>query len=210
MSTDHDAAELESLKSLAAKTAAEARLLDAQSKEVSEAGAYARRADKARSVVAALSILGAFVIAGGSTLKAADVCNTLIGLAGDMSTDFIGIGEVSLLRLLLSNAGIYVGMALASLGFALFLIKAEGSLRAQAHSMPTGGPSSPSSVALDASAPGLVFVICATVVLYFSLTGIDVKGELTKQPASLAPAPAAPRAVEKLDPLPDLNPESQQ
>lgn len=123
------------------------------------------------------ALWGALLLAGIGILGGLVLCMVLI---------FKGFGkDILTVRLLLSCVAIFVGTSFAALGFALFLIKAEGALRA------TGASNGGQQGSLETTAPGLIVFLCATVVIYlalhmqFSLNGESVNVE------SLEPAPAA-------------------
>ena len=67
--------------------------------------------------------------------------------------------------------GIFIGMAFACLGFALFLIKAQGTFSINAaNDIPkTGNEGTGWSAVVQASAPGLAVILCATVIVCFSI-----------------------------------------
>lgn len=76
---------------------------------------------------------------------------------------FDGTANELVILLLISCIGCFIAMALACLGFALFLIQAQGDF--SAGSEDAGG----TKRALHTTAPGLVVIICATAVVWISL-----------------------------------------
>lgn len=70
-----------------------------------------------------------------------------------------------MIRLLLSCIGCFVGVAFACLGFGLFLLRAQGAFRAT-----IGTTRALPGTIIESSAPGLIVVVCGTVVLWLSLT----------------------------------------
>jgi hypothetical protein len=70
--------------------------------------------------------------------------------------------DVVLIRVLLSCVAVFVAAGFVAIGFSLFLIKADGALKA---TFATGTNAS----SLDTSAPGLAVVACAVVVMYLAL-----------------------------------------
>jgi hypothetical protein len=109
-----------------------------------------------------------------------------------------------MIRLLMSCIACFVGLAFASLGFGLFLLRARGGFRARVEGSEGGEPKRGPAV-LESTAPGLVVVVCATIVMWLALR---VRFEITTsggnaanatrfnytQPADQAPAdePIAP------------------
>jgi hypothetical protein len=80
-------------------------------------------------------------------------------------------------RIELSTLVCFLGMAFACLGFGLFLIGATGAFKGS-----TTGKQS--AINVETAAPGLVVMVCATIVIYLALDSI-------KPPAPVAVAPAA-------------------
>jgi hypothetical protein len=85
------------------------------------------------------------------------LCYSLMTHSFDGRTD-----EELTVRLMLSCVGCFIGLAFACLGFGLFLIQAQGAFEAS-------GTTGAKSTTLKTSAPGLVVVVCATVVMWLSL-----------------------------------------
>jgi hypothetical protein len=98
---------------------------------------------------------GAIALAGVSLVGALGLCLKLV---------FTGINshDVLLVRVLLSCVAVFVATGFGALGFGLFLIKAEGALKA---SIKTG--ETPST--LETTAPGLAVFVCATIIMYLAL-----------------------------------------
>jgi hypothetical protein len=71
-----------------------------------------------------------------------------------------------MIRLLMSCVACFVGLAFASLGFGLFLLRARGGFRARIDG--AGTPNVPPAL-LESTAPGLVVVVCATIVMWLAL-----------------------------------------
>lgn len=93
-----------------------------------------------------------------------------------------------MIRLLMSCVACFVGLAFASLGFGLFLLRARGGFRARLDA----GQGTSSPALLESTAPGLVVVVCATVVMWLALrVKFEIKSSTTgPTPSSLAaPAP---------------------
>jgi hypothetical protein len=107
------------------------------------------------------------------------------------------LGAVNL-RLLLSCVACFIAMGFASIGFGLFLIRAEGVFRAAGGSE---GPGSSTKLGIATTAPGLVVMVCATIVLWRALD-TPFKRVEENGPASGAPATASGSraAEEKRDP----------
>jgi hypothetical protein len=70
-----------------------------------------------------------------------------------------------MIRLLMSCIACFVGLAFASLGFGLFLLRARGGFRARVER----GDGTPAPALLESTAPGLVVVVCATIILWLAL-----------------------------------------
>ena len=98
---------------------------------------------------AILFVIGSLIVVGILSFRA-------LGLVDSGKADPLQ------LRLLLSSTALFIAVAFASLGFGLFLIGAEGSFRLQ------GGQGSRIPL-LETTAPGLVVLVCATVVVYLAL-----------------------------------------
>lgn len=73
--------------------------------------------------------------------------------------------DVLVLRLLMSCVACAIAMGFACLGFGLFLIRARGEFRA------TSGGAAPATAArtIESNAPGLIVVVCATVIMWLAL-----------------------------------------
>lgn len=68
-----------------------------------------------------------------------------------------------IVRMLLSCIGCFVSLAFAALGFGLFLLKAKGSF--------SGSSDNPGAkLTIQSTAPGLVVIVCATIVFGMSIT----------------------------------------
>jgi hypothetical protein len=105
--------------------------------------------------LAVLAMRGALWLAFVCILGALALCVFLV-VRGIASSDVI------LIRVLLSCIAVFVATSFAAFGFALFLIKAEGALKAKLES-------GAQTQSLETTAPGLVVFICAVVVMYLAL-----------------------------------------
>jgi hypothetical protein len=92
------------------------------------------------------------------------------------------------IRLLMSCIACFVGLAFASLGFGLFLLRARGSFRAR---MDGVGGEPPALI--ESTAPGLIVIVCATVVMWLALR-VHFE-QTTTMPAAAHVAAAAAAAV---------------
>lgn len=86
-----------------------------------------------------------------------------------------------MIRLLMSCIACFVGLAFASLGFGLFLLRARGGFRAKVE----GGEAKRGPALLESTAPGLVVVVCATIVMWLALR---VRFEITTSGGNAANA----------------------
>jgi hypothetical protein len=104
---------------------------------------------------------------------------TVLAMRGALGLAFVGIlgalvlcvflvvrgitsADVILIRVLLSCIAVFVATSFAAFGFALFLIKAEGALKAKLEG-------EAQTQTLETTAPGLVVFICAVVIMYLAL-----------------------------------------
>ncbi|HEY4245031.1 MAG TPA: hypothetical protein VGM88_34685 [Kofleriaceae bacterium] len=113
--------------------------------------------------------------------------SVILLVKGISSRDFLTI------RMMLSSIAIFVATSFGALGFALFLIKADGAFRAQ-----IVDPNA-KTTQLETTAPGLVVFLCATVIMYFALkmelnVGVD-SFDSAKPPIHLPVSP--PKAAEQ-------------
>jgi hypothetical protein len=129
------------------------------------------------SPLTAAALWGAMGLAFIGILGGLVLCVVLV-VRGMGSTDILTI------RMLLSCVAIFVGTAFGALGFALFLIKAEGAFRAKM----AGGDSR--SGMIDTTAPGLIVFLCATVIIYLSL-----HMQFNVEPAGAAASPSVHSAA---------------
>lgn len=95
------------------------------------------------------------------------------------------------IRLLMSCIACFVGLAFASLGFGLFLLRARGSFRARVD----GTGSSPPAL-LESTAPGLIVIVCATVVMWLALRVRFEETTTTAVPSVSKPAQVNPTTAE--------------
>lgn len=84
-----------------------------------------------------------------------------VGMAAALGIT-IAAGHVAAFLPRLVTMVLFIAMALASLGFGLFVVGATGSFKGTSSK---GG----SSYGIETAAPGLVVILCATVVIYFAL-----------------------------------------
>lgn len=124
------------------------------------------------SALTTAALWGAMGLAFVGILGGLVLCVVLV-LRGLTSTDTI------IVRVLLSCVAIFVGTAFGALGFALFLIKAEGAFRARLVGGERRG-------FVDTTAPGLIVFLCATVIIFLSLhMQFSVSGDTPSRPASV-------------------------
>jgi hypothetical protein len=102
-------------------------------------------------------VSGALVLA--CIVGALYLCWNIIALVEDGRT-----GGVNL-RLLMSCVACFVAMAFGCLGFGLFLIQARGTFSA------SHGKGEGHRTAIESTAPGLIVIVCATVIMFLALDG---------------------------------------
>lgn len=108
-----------------------------------------------RQVTVLIGLVASIVLVGVSLFNAARLSNSVLDLVSR------GIDPLAL-RLVLSSTALFIAIAFASLGFGLFLIGAEGSFKME-------GSVQGKWPGFETTAPGLVVVVCATVVVFLAL-----------------------------------------
>lgn len=162
-----------------AATASQAKALQAKTDAENAAAAAAASASKRPwpYVVTLILVLGCLVAA------------FVFGVDAPTSSD-PKLVEASY-RMHITTLVCFLGMAFACLGFGLFLVGASGSFKGSS----TGGGG---VINVETAAPGLVVMVCATIVIYL---GLDV----IKPPApSSSPSPATgsnPKPIESAPPI---------
>jgi len=128
-----------------------------------------------------IGTVGSMLLVFGCLIFALLLCWRLVSHA------LIGTPDVLLIRVLLSCVAAFIGMGFACLGFGLFLIRARGSFSASGTAAGAGAPTQ-----LATNAPGLVVVVCATVViglaLQLSWERTVTQGAVTAQAAQVDPS----------------------
>lgn len=120
------------------------------------------------------ALTGAIGLAFTSIIGALLLCGVLV-VQGITSSD------VLLIRVLTSCVAVFIATGFAAFGFALFLIKADGALKAQ---IQTG--TTPNT--LETTAPGLAVFVCAVVVMYLALH-MEITGNRTGENDDNKPTP---------------------
>ncbi|AGC43176.1 hypothetical protein MYSTI_01844 [Myxococcus stipitatus DSM 14675] len=140
-------------------------------------GAAGSKVALAGLIVAAIIVIGALAAAGV-------LCFVVINSSLNTSPNPL------ILRLLLSCVAMFIAMGFAGLGFGLFLIGAEGLFKLTG-TVSTPNSTTPARAALESTAPGLIVVVCATVILWGAL---QITFEVTQptSAASVTPSPPAP------------------
>lgn len=128
-----------------------------------------------------------------------------IGMIGALGLSFITIvgavglcvyllvtfshGEVNplVLRLLLSAIACFIAVSFGILGFALFLIQAEGTFKGNV------AREGKSALGLETTAPGLIVFLCATVILWLALK-MNITLHTDDDPAAKDPPAKDPAA----------------
>jgi hypothetical protein len=136
--------------------------------------------DKARKLVATLVVL-CLVCA-----TAAGIVTFATGPQSDMDEERVHIATMVC----------FLAMALACFGFGLFLIGATGSFTAK-------GTKGTQTAGIETAAPGLVVMVCATVVIYFALDLVRPPRPPTKDEPEPAKAAEPDRKPVKDAPKPD-------
>lgn len=144
------------------------------------------------ALIAVLSLAGAF-----------SLCMVIVfGAGGERLSGSTG---PLMVRLLISCVTIFIAMGFCGVGFGLFVIGAEGNFRVQTQGEPlssTKGVKLPTS--LETSAPGLVVIVCATVII---LAGLQIEWSQEGRPR--APALARElKGTEGAAPLGGIRPPS--
>lgn len=148
------------------------KLLEVSKAQLAEAERSAVEANKkSRLVVSVLGLilataLGAWALRHASGLMPA----APPGMKDALSVEYV--------RIYLSATALFVGIAFAAIGLALFAIGASGTFKstpATPAATDSSGKSKPASAlaavpAIEATAPGIVALICATVIIYFALS----------------------------------------
>jgi len=147
--------------------------------------------DEASPEIPGRVVLATSILTGACIIFAMVLCVIVIrGAMNDRASELT-------IRLLMSCIACFIGLAFASLGFGLFLLRARGRFRARIDGG-SGGTERPTL--LESTAPGLVVIVCATVVIWLSLSVRFEKTTTTTTPvatpAQALPAEHAPTVVQ--------------
>ena len=149
-------------------------------------------AEPGTTLVVEPQLKGILKFGTGAAVGLAGLCIAGAGLLcwKIVSSSLLKSQDELMIRLLLSVTAVFIGMAFACLGFGLFLMRAQGSFGA------SGGDGT-ASAALWTNAPGLVVVVCATVVIALSLNVSWTRRNYVPTTDDVVTAPSPPPATDE-------------